>query len=798
MRLLFSGFVFMCFGLTMMAQIDFNIEEISYTGFEERGNDCWGYVDGNGLEYAIIGSRTATRIYSLEDPSNPIERAVISGSISTWRDIKSFGTFLYVTADSGVDGLLIIDMSDAPETITHDFWRPELTMAGVTDTLNACHNLYIDDQGTCYLAGCRIPERDRRGVILVDIMTDPWNPTVLGYETENYAHDVYVQGDRMFTSDIYLGEFSIYDVTDKSDPIYLGGAETSSSFTHNAWVSDDGNTVFTTDEVANAFVDAYDISDLADIKRLDIHKPPETVNKGVIPHNTHFLDNYLITSWYTDGIVITDVSRPDNMVKVGGFDTFEGPDGGFNGCWGVYPYLPSGLIIASSFRNAGDDPNGGFYILRPTYSRAALLQGIVSNSLDGTPVNQVKVDILNSESLQSITDPSGTYKTGVPEGGTYEVRFSHPEFYNQVVTIDLESENLNTFDISLDPKPIVTLDGTVISETDGLVVSDAFVSVSDGENNYIAKTDSIGEYSLEVFVGDYEIVIGKWAFLYAATNISINMNATYDFSLTKGYQDDFIFRSDWTETGDAVQGNWELVFPSGTFTFNNFAANPGTDFLFDYGDKALVTGNQGTEVDDDDVDSGTTSITSPNMDMSDIEDPHFHFAYWFFDQGSGTPDDSLEVMVTNGIDTATIFTTQHAGSEWNYIENIPLDGIIELTDSMRLVVRTADIDSTDHVVEAGFDAFLVTDGAVLNTAEDNATNFIAYPNPFNQSINIDWPGSKIEKAIMINQFGQTCYSFDVMPGNNTYDIGQSVIPGLYYLIVGSKHGQISYEKLVKL
>ena len=71
-----------------------------------------------------------------------------------------------------------------------------------------------------------------------------------------------------------------------------------------------------------------------------------------MPHNAFFMDDYIINSYYTTGIQIFDVKSKGNIVNVGHFDTspnFSGP--GSNGCWGVYPYLPSGLIIASDIEN---------------------------------------------------------------------------------------------------------------------------------------------------------------------------------------------------------------------------------------------------------------------------------------------------------------------------------------------------------------------------------------------------------------------------------------------------------------
>ena len=82
----------------------------------------------------------------------------------------------------------------------------------------------------------------------------------------------------------FYGLFNVYDVSDKTNPILLNGAETSRRFTHNAWLSDNGKVVFTTDERGNAPVAAYDISDLSDIKFLDEFRPAASIGRGLIPH----------------------------------------------------------------------------------------------------------------------------------------------------------------------------------------------------------------------------------------------------------------------------------------------------------------------------------------------------------------------------------------------------------------------------------------------------------------------------------------------------------------------------------
>ena len=64
-------------------------------------------------------------------------------------------------------------------------------------------------------------------------------------------------------------------------------------------------------------------------------------------------------SWYTEGYRCIDISDPSNPVEVASYDTWPGSSGGYNGCWGCYPFLPSGNVLVS-------DRATGLYIVRPS------------------------------------------------------------------------------------------------------------------------------------------------------------------------------------------------------------------------------------------------------------------------------------------------------------------------------------------------------------------------------------------------------------------------------------------------
>ncbi|MBK8045039.1 MAG: choice-of-anchor B family protein [Haliscomenobacter sp.] len=232
----------------------------------------------------------------------------------------------------------------------------EISQAGHrVDPLNKCHNLYIDEKGRLFLSGCNI---NNGGVLIFDGASAPGTPLYLGGVNTRYSHDNFTRNDTLWSADVYLGEFSVADVSNPRAPRLLATQPTSSRFTHNCWLSDDGKYLFTTDEKTFGTVDAFDVSNIDDIEFLDRFSPKGAKENRAIPHNTHYHKGFLATSWYTEGVVLTDAHRPQNLIETGRYDTYPQSKQGFEGCWGAYPYLPSGLLLAS-------DISTGLYVLQP-------------------------------------------------------------------------------------------------------------------------------------------------------------------------------------------------------------------------------------------------------------------------------------------------------------------------------------------------------------------------------------------------------------------------------------------------
>ena len=111
---------------------------------------------------------------------------------------------------------------------------------------------------------------------------------------------------------------------------------------------DDGNRVVTTEETQDKTIKIWDISDMAS-GTVDLMG--EYLAPNGLAHNAHVMGDLLFVAHYSYGVVVVDISDPTNPVEVAHYDTYEpSDDGGFIGCWGVYPYTDDGYVYASDFR----------------------------------------------------------------------------------------------------------------------------------------------------------------------------------------------------------------------------------------------------------------------------------------------------------------------------------------------------------------------------------------------------------------------------------------------------------------
>ncbi len=739
-----KNFIFVLLNVlaTSLSAQNYNLElksSVKYPG--QVLANVWTY-HANGREYALVGAARGMSIVDITDPSKPKEiKQLLDGIENNWREIKTYKNFAYITTEGG-GGLAIADLSNLPDTtIPFHKYTGDKEIAG---KLGRIHALHVDTtKGFVYCYG--MSGVANGGAIFLDLNQDPYNPTYAGEYNINYIHDGYADNDTLYGGHIYGGYFSVIDCTDKKNPKVLQTTLTPTKFTHNTWLDNSKKHCFTTDENSGSFLGAYDISDLGNIKLVDKIQP--TPGSGSIVHNTYVRGEFAITSWYKDGFTITDISRPENLIQVARYDLFpQGTGNGFEGTWGVAPYLPSGTIVCSNINEyiAGQN-NGVMYVMAPTYIRAAFLEGKVTLKGSTLPINDVTVSITGGDPLSAATtDIAGEYKTGQYKAGQFDVVFTKLGYGTKTVKATLINGEV-TF-VNVEMESLGSLVVNTLTSTNNTAVAKGIVRLKNASGEYLVTTDVNGNFVINAFEsGVYEVIAGAWGYgYYYDAAVQVNAGTVLNLKLDVKYKDDFVLEYNWIQSGAAPRGKWVRAVPVGTVYQNN-AVNPAADVDGDVGNMCYVTGNAGGNPQDDDIDDGETVITSPVMDLSAYKAPIIKYRTWFFAGGPFTnPPDTMTISVTNGVQTVVLEKIIASESKWKALSSFNIKGLLPLTNNMKLIVSAADYNPGNWV-EGGFDAFEVTDGTVGNF-DLTELLFAVSPNPTTSLFNVKYNVPALEAA----------------------------------------------------
>ena len=309
-------------------------------------NDCWGYADNLGNEYAILGSNWGTHFINISDPYNPIEVNSFQGGFNnvTWRDFKTNGHYAYGVADgNNNNSLQIFDLQYLPDSVVKVYDNQILS--------TSAHNVFIEND-RMYL-GINSRGGQSRALDIFDI-SNPIQPVLINeidgsiYLNNGRVHDVYVKDNIAYCSAEYSGQH-VLDLTDPNNPIKLGDITiySQSGYNHSSWVDADDNIMVMADEVPIGLaLKMVDVSDFSNITEITTFQS----NAGATPHNPFIRGNEVYISYYEDGMRVFNISDPNNPIQTAFYDTY--PDNGTNytgyeGNWGVYPFFESRNVIAS-------------------------------------------------------------------------------------------------------------------------------------------------------------------------------------------------------------------------------------------------------------------------------------------------------------------------------------------------------------------------------------------------------------------------------------------------------------------
>ena len=333
-------------------------DSLTSLGTQQFSNG-WGWADSlTGREYAILGSVDSTYFIEVTNPARPVVRDVRAGRVSksVWREYKTYKNYCYAVGDAGKASLQIFDMSYLPDSVHLVYDSDSIIMRS--------HTVYID-QDKLYCNSV-ITNDFRSFPVSVLSLADPENPELLGH-LEPYAggqspafvrcHDAYVRNDTLYCSGENAGVF-IYNMKDNPAGTFISSITEypENGYNHSGYLSDDGKIFVFTDENAGLGIKAYDMTDIRDPELLTVFRS----STEATAHNPYFIGRKLYVSVYHDGVYVFDLSNEKEAKVIAWYDTYPQNGNnysGFEGCWGIYPFLPSGNLLAFDMTN-------GLFVLR--------------------------------------------------------------------------------------------------------------------------------------------------------------------------------------------------------------------------------------------------------------------------------------------------------------------------------------------------------------------------------------------------------------------------------------------------
>jgi choice-of-anchor B domain-containing protein len=313
-------------------------------------SDVWGYTAPDGRRYGLMGTDVGVLVLALDEALGPTVVDEVAGPRegSLHRNIKTYRHYAYVSSErtGEREGVLIIDLSGLPGPVRYvGSLQPH-------DGVPTSHNLSIDTaRGHLYV-------QRKHAIEVWSLEPDPEAPRYMTtFATGVPVHDMMVQGSRCYVADGDAKSFSIWDVSDMTRPTRLVTWPVT-GFAHNIWPSADGSWVATTEENPGRPVVLWSVS--ADPAPVVRRRGGFLTAPDDMAHNAYVENGRVYLSHYTAGIVVLDVTDLNAPVRLGQYDTSVRYEGGtINGCWGVYSFPGSNLVL-------GSDMEEGFHLLRLT------------------------------------------------------------------------------------------------------------------------------------------------------------------------------------------------------------------------------------------------------------------------------------------------------------------------------------------------------------------------------------------------------------------------------------------------
>jgi choice-of-anchor B domain-containing protein len=369
-RLFAITVILVCVHTIVLAQDSYRMKKIaSYNNPnlpKVDGSDIWndltGYYDPiKNREYIICGSTDSIYVFDITDAANMKLIVATSGSsyFARNRDYETYKNYVYCVSDqaSGLGALQVYDLQYLPDSL-HKVYQSN-SLGTFT------HTIFIDSvSARMYMCSNSKPG----GFSAMDIISlqNPEAPSFLaelnvptksgGFPLFSLVHEMFARNDTAYVSCGDAGLY-IFDLRDLANQRLVGSINSypDQGYNHSSWLDKTGRYLMFTDENMGLDIKIFDIKSLNN----PLFVSQFNSNASATSHNAYWYGDFAYVSAYHDGVRVYNIKDPSNPKQVAWYDTHPVvPEiyGGYKGCWGIYPYLPSKHIIAS-------DLTYGIYVL---------------------------------------------------------------------------------------------------------------------------------------------------------------------------------------------------------------------------------------------------------------------------------------------------------------------------------------------------------------------------------------------------------------------------------------------------
>jgi choice-of-anchor B domain-containing protein len=601
---------------------------------------CWSYVHSDGREYAVLGTTTGTSIVNVTNPSAPYEVAFIPGLTSQWREMKSYGNYIYISTEAQGGGVQIIKMTD-PE-------HPVLVNTYVT-TFNRAHTLTLDAPRALLIANGTRLDAAPTGLRILSL-ANPESPVEIGAYAVDYVHDSWVKTDTLYASCISSAFERIFDFSDPTSPIDIVSWTYPGARSHSGEKSKNNRYLYVCDEQNYGTMKVFDMANVFAHPIVHIY----SANPLAIAHNIHVRQDIGYVAYYTEGVRLLDLRDPA---------------------------LPSsgGITIRIPASPEDSTASGRSRRSRPGRSSRATSRP-ASTSSEPPPttggegararpraehaLGRPRGDRGAAEHQHSNTQGMGAAGLALAPGA-YTLRVSKFGYQPLILPVNVSMGSYDSMQVTLQPAPAGSLAGAVRRSTDAVGIPDAVVEPLD--TGASATSAAGGSYTFpSISAGTYTFRVDRpgYAPLDRVATIQQGTAHTENFSLLRAaWYDSCDTDKGWSlsTAGDAAtDGLWVRAKPVGssvpgaapaprTSAESPFLSSskpgvlgavqhpepeeggfseagpvqpgddysPGTGFCF-----VTANGAPGGDPNVGDVDGGRTTLTTPPLNMSGIDRAH--------------------------------------------------------------------------------------------------------------------------------------------------------------------------------